>query len=132
VVDGRTVHHLKDIVIVKVFVQLLGDGSELLEVDHAILVFVEDTEDFLEAVLGLGLSDFRANDVQKLRELNWLVLVPERMDQRKDERVSLVKSQLIENLVDLSGINTAATVLVEDVKRLLQLVIIFSSEAVLP
>jgi hypothetical protein len=126
------VHHLKDIVIVKVFVQLLGDGSELLEVDHAILVFVEDTEDFLEAVLGLGLSDFRANDVQKLRELNWLVLVPERMDQRKDERVSLVKSQLIENLVDLSGINTAATVLVEDVKRLLQLVIIFSSEAVLP
>jgi hypothetical protein len=132
VVDGRTVHHLKDIVIVKVFVQLLGDGSELLEVDHAILVFVEDTEDFLEAVLGLGLSDFRANDVQELRELNWLVLVPERMDQRKDERVSLVKSQLIENLVDLSGINTAATVLVEDVKGLLQLVIIFSGEAVLP
>jgi hypothetical protein len=126
------VHHLKDIVIVKVFVQLLGDGSELLEVDHAILVFVEDTEDFLEAVLGLGLSDFRANDVQELRELNWLVLVPERMDQRKDERVSLVKSQLIENLVDLSGINTAATVLVEDVKGLLQLVIIFSGEAVLP
>ena len=51
--------------------------------------------------------------------MDGLVLLLEAKDQGKDEGVPFVKPQLIENLVDLSGIDATTTVLVEDLEGLL-------------
>lgn len=43
----RTVHHLQNLVIVKVLVQLLADSLQLFEVQHAVFVLVKQSEDSL-------------------------------------------------------------------------------------
>ena len=56
-VDVGGVHHLYNIVVVDAIMELLGDALELIEVDGAVLVLVEEREHSPDAVLGLGLSD---------------------------------------------------------------------------
>lgn len=74
------VHHLQDIFIVQVFVQLLGNSTKLLEVDNSVLVLVEQREDLPETGLCLGFTHLAADDVQELRELNWFILVSQAVD----------------------------------------------------
>ena len=47
VIDGGAVHHLEKGVIIKIFVELLRNGFELIEINYAILVLVINGEDFL-------------------------------------------------------------------------------------
>ena len=132
VVDGGAVHHLDDVVVVEVLVELLRDHAELLEVDHPVLVLVEEGEDPADAVLGLGLADARADDVQELGEGDGLVLVAQPVDEGEDEGVPFVEAQLIEHLIDLRGIDGAASVLVEDVEGLLEVLVVLGEQPVFP
>lgn len=112
--------------------KLFGNSPELLIIDDSILILVENGKNFPDTVFGLGLSHSGAYDVQELRELDRFVFVSESVDEGEDEGVSFVESQLIENLIDLSRVNGATAVLVEDIEGLLELIVVFSSEAIFP
>ena len=131
-VDVGAVEHLEQLVVVEVLVELLGDGLELFEIDGAVLVLVVDGEHAAEAVLGLGFTNLRADDAEELFEADWLVLVSESVDEREDEGVPLVEAQLLEDLVDLTGVDGAASVLVEHLEGALQFVVVLGGEAIFP
>ena len=131
-VDVGGVDEFEEVVVVDGVVELLGDGLELLEVDDSVLVLVVEGEDPLDAVLGLGLAHPRGDDVDELILADGLVLVLESVDEVQDEGVSLVQAQLLQNLVDLHWVDGPASVLVEHLERVHQLVVVLGCEAVLP
>lgn len=101
-------------------------------INDAVGISIEQSKDSLEAILGFGLSNLGADDVQELGELNGFILFLKSINQGEDEGVSLVKPQLIENLVDLSGINAATAILIKDIEGLFELIIVLSSETIFP
>jgi hypothetical protein len=54
------------------------------------------------------------------------------VDEGEDEGVTLVQTELVQDLVDFGGVDGAAAVLVEDLEGLLQVLVVLGSEAVLP
>lgn len=80
-VDVSAVEHLEQVVVVEVFVELLGDGLELFKINGSVLVLIVEGEDSAEAVLGLGFTNFRANDAEELFKAYWLILVSECVDE---------------------------------------------------
>ena len=86
------VQHLQQVVVVYVFLQLLGDGLELLKIENSVLIDVVNCENTLASVLGLALSHLVADDVEELVEADGSVGVPEGVDEREDEGVPLVHS----------------------------------------
>jgi hypothetical protein len=126
------VQHFYDIVIVDGVVKLLGNSLELLEVNHSVLVLVEKGEDSLEAILGLGLTNSGGNDVDELILTDGFVLILETGDEVQNEWVSLVKAQLLKNFVDLNWINGSTAILIEDLEGVDELIVVLSSETVLP
>lgn len=86
------VQHLQQVVVVYVFLQLLGDGLELLKIKNSVFVDVINCENTLASVLGLALSHLVADDVEEFVEADGSVGVPEGVDEREDEGVPLVHS----------------------------------------
>lgn len=86
------VEHLEQVVVVEVLVKLLGDGLELLEIDGSVLVLVVERKHAAESVFGLGFTNLRADDAEEFLEADWLVLVSKRVDERKDEGISLIQA----------------------------------------
>ena len=86
------VQHLQQVVVVYVFLQLLGDGLELLKIENSVLIDVVNCENTLASVLGLALSHLVADDVEELVEADGSVGVPEGVDEREDEGVPLIHS----------------------------------------
>lgn len=80
-VDVGAVEHFEQVVVIEVFVELLGDGLELFEIDGSVLVLVVQGEDATEAVFGLGFTNFRADDAEELFEADGLILVSECVDE---------------------------------------------------
>ena len=86
------VQHLQQVVVVYVFLQLLGDGLELLKIENSVLIDVVNCKNTLASVLGLALSHLVADDVEELVEADGSVGVPEGVDEREDEGVPLIHS----------------------------------------
>jgi hypothetical protein len=126
------VEHFEEVIISEIFVELFGDDFEFFEIDGSILVLVEQSEDSLEPVLGFGLTNARGDDVEELLEGDGLVLIPKTVDERKDEGIALVESELLQNLVDFSWVDGAAVVLIEDLEGVLELLVILTQESVFP
>jgi hypothetical protein len=132
VVDVGAVKQLKKVIIIDVFVELLGDGLELLEVNCSVLVLVVEGKDSLKAVSGLGLTDLGGDSIEELFEVDGLVLILKSVDKVEDEGVSLVEAEFLEDLVNLHGVDGSATVLIEHLKGVLEFVVVLSGETVLP
>lgn len=126
------VEHLEQVVVVEVLVKLLGDGLELLEIDGSVLVLVVERKHAAESVFGLGFTNLRADDAEEFLEADWLVLVSKRVDERKDEGISLIQAQFLEDLVDLSRIDGSTSVLVEHLEGTLEVLVVLGSEAIFP
>ena len=62
-VDVSAVEHFKEIIIIHVLFKLSGDGLEFFKINLSILILVEDSENSLESVLGLGFTNFAAGEV---------------------------------------------------------------------
>jgi hypothetical protein len=131
-VDMSAVDHFKEVVVIDGVVKLFSNHLELLEVNCTILILVEEGEDSSDSVLGLGLSDFRGNDVKELVESYRLVLLFEPIDEIQDKWVSTIQSELFENFVDFHWVNSAAPILIKDFEGLLQLIVIDSIKSILP
>ena len=86
------VQHLQQVVVVYVFLQLLGNGLELLKIKNSVFVDVINCKNTLASVLGLALSHLVADDVEEFVEADGSVGVPEGVDEREDEGVPLVHS----------------------------------------
>lgn len=132
VVDVGAVKHLKEIVIINVFVELLGDSLELLEVNGSVLVLVVEGKNSLKAVSGLGLTDPGGDGIEELFEVDGFVLISESVDKAENEGVSLVEAEFLEDLVDLQGVDGSASVLIEHFEGVLEVFVVLREEAVLP
>lgn len=130
--DVGAMHHLEDLVVVDSVLDLLCDGLQFLEVNDSVLVLVENGEGLSQAVLGLGLSDARGNDVNELFKVDGTVLILKSQDDREDEGVSAVETELLKNFADFLGVNGSTAVLIENLEGLLELVVVFGGEAILP
>ena len=121
------VQHFQKVVVSEVLVERARHCLELLEIDEPVLVLVEKAEHGPQAVLGLGFTNARADDVQEFLEGDGVVGISEPMNQRQNERISLVEAQFFKNLVDFNGVDSAAAVLVENFEGVLELFVIFGS-----
>jgi len=126
------VHHLQNLVVINIVLQVFGNLLELLEVNDSVLVLVEEFEDSLNAVLGLDLSDLTGSNVDKLFKTDGLALFFETVDDPEDVGASSVDSQLLQHLIDFGGINGATSVLIKHLEGVLEFVIVLRSETVLP
>lgn len=132
VVDVGAVLQFKQIVIVDGIVELLSDLLELLEVNYSVLVLIEQSEDSLETVLGLGLAHPWGDDVNELIESDGLGLVPETNDKVQNKGISTIETEFFEDLVDLNWINGSAVILIEDFEGIDQLFVVLGVKPVLP
>lgn len=126
------VHHLQDLVVIDPILELLSNCLELLEVNHSVLVLVEQSVDSLQAVSSSGLSDAGGNTINELVEVNGSVFVSKTVDKGQNEGVSAVEAEFLKDLVDFLGVNGATSILIKDFEGLLELVPVLSVEAVLP
>ena len=132
VVDMGAVKHLEEIIIINIFVELPGDGLELLEVDGSVLVLVIEGKNSSKAVSGLSLTNSGGDDIEELIEADRLVLVLKPIDKAQNEGVSLVKAEFLEDLVDLHGVDGSTAVLIEHLEGVLEFFVVLSSETILP
>jgi hypothetical protein len=126
VVDVGAVQHLEDVVVVDGVVELLGNPLELIEINHSVLVLIEQSEGLLQTVPGLGLAHPRRNDIDELILTDRLVLLLQTVDQVQHEGVSAVETEFLQHLVDLHGIDGSTFVLVKYLEGIDQLFIVFS------
>lgn len=131
-VDMGAVHHLQNFFVIEVFVQLLANSLQLIETDHSSSFRVEKSEDSLEAILGLSLTNSRANDVEELFELDGAADVLQSMDERQDERVTFIESEFFQNFVDFFWVNGSTSVFVENIECVFEFFVIFGGESVFP
>lgn len=80
-VDVGAVHHLQELIVVHVLVNLLANGLQLLEIDHSSSVSVEESEYLLKSVFCLGFAHLRANEIQEFVEINGSVLISQGVDE---------------------------------------------------
>jgi len=86
------VQHFQKVVVGEVLVERAGHCLELLEIDESVLVLVEKAEHSPQPVLGLGFTNSRADDVQEFLEADRVVGISEPVNQRQNERISLVEA----------------------------------------
>lgn len=132
VVDVGAVQHFQEVIISQVFVESLGNGLELFEFDNSIFILVVHSEHSLKTLLGLGLTNSRADDVEELFEGDGVVGISQGVDKGQNEGVSLIEAELLQNLVDFSRINGATSVLIEDFEGLLEILVVLTEESLLP
>lgn len=131
-VNVATVHHLQKLVVINAVLHLLSNSLKLLEINHSALVLVVKSENSLQAVLSLSLTHAGCNNVDEFIESDGFVLVSQGVDEGQNEGISAIESQFLNNLVDFSGINGSTAVLIKDFEGLLELVPVFSIEAIFP
>lgn len=81
-VDWSIVHHLHNIVIIQVLMKLLSNGPELFKINHSVLILIEQGEDPLQSIFGLGFPYSWADDIEEFRKLDRFVLFSKSMDER--------------------------------------------------
>lgn len=112
--------------------QLAYNRLELLKINNSVSVVIEQGENSPQAILGLGFSNLGSNAIDELIEVNGLVFVLEPVDELQDERIPLVKTQLLKDFVDFTGVDSATGILIENIKSALELFPVFRSKSVLP
>ena len=126
------VEHLKQLVIIDAVLDPPRHTFELLVFNGSVLVGVIEREDSLEAVFGLEVSNFGANNLQELFEVDGFVLVSERVDEAQDEGAPLFKSKFFEGFVDFCGVDGAAVVLIKNEEGFSEFIVVLLGEAVFP
>ena len=111
---------------------MLADCLELLIIKDTVFVLVNQGKHTPEAVFGLGLTNAGPADIDELVKCNGFGLLLQSIDQVENEGRPSMGSELLENSTDFNGINSAAMVLVEHFKGVLELLIVLRVEAVLP
>lgn len=132
VVDVGAVQQLQKIIVIQIFVKALSNSLELIKFDDSVFVLVVKTENSLETLLGLSLTNLGADNIEELLEVDGVVGVSQGVDKRQNEGVSLIEAELLQNLVDFCGVNCSASVLVEDLEGVLEILIVLREESVLP
>lgn len=126
--DMRIVHHFRYLLVSHRLAQLPADALYLFEVNGAYLVGIVEVEDLQKALLGAGVSQFAVDHLQELVEVYGLALALQVQDHLEDGLVALVEAQLLQDLLDLLGVDAAGPVLVEEVEGALELLQIVRRE----
>ena len=122
------VHHLHNIFFTHCLPQLLCSLLHLLQVNEPCQVIIVKIKYLKQSFRSLTISKSAINDLKKLFKIDGSVFHLEVSEQVEDDLVSFVKTQFLEDLLYLFGINLASSVFIEKVKGNLKLFKLLSGE----
>lgn len=109
-------HHFHNIVVVHCFAQLSGCYFHFFKINVPISIVIIQGEYPLETVNGFAISQSAVNDLQKLFEVDVSVFGLKVIYHVEYDLISFIESKLLENFLNLFGINTTTVVFIEEIE----------------
>jgi hypothetical protein len=115
------VHHFHNVFISHCLSKLFSGNLHLFEVDEARHIAIVKIKNFQQSFRCLTVSQSAINDLKKLFEINGSVFNLQIVQQVTNDFVSLIKTQFLQDLLYLFGIDFTTVVFVKKVKCGLEL-----------
>ena len=125
-------HQIQKRLVVHVLSDGSGDFLQLVESDHASVFLVIKPPDSLKAISCLVLSNLVANNIDEFLKVEDFVGLSQSPDDFDNVLISLVKTDLFQDLYDFLRVDGAASVLVENEEDISEMFVIFRVDSVSP
>lgn len=130
--DKHAVHQVQKRLVVHVLSDWSGNFLQLVESDHASVFLIVKPPDSLKTISCLVLSNLVANNIDEFLKVEDFVGLSQSPDNFDNVLISLVKTDLFQDLNNFLRVDGAASVLVENEEDISEMFVIFRVDSVSP